>query len=74
MLRSTSGLDGGTIEMLCALLTDGCTSPLLNPDVPAERLSAVLTQARVTLATAGAPVTDHRGGVAIRTAEPDRLT
>jgi len=55
MLRSTSDLDDGTVEMLRALLIDGCTSPLFNPDVPAERLSSVLTQARLALITAGAP-------------------
>jgi non-ribosomal peptide synthetase component F len=55
MLRSTSDLDGGTVEMLRALLTDGCTSPLFNPDVPAERLSSVLIQARLALIAAGAP-------------------
>jgi non-ribosomal peptide synthetase component F len=55
MLRSTSDPDRGTIEMLRVLLIDGCTSPLFNPDVPAERLSAVLTQARLALTAAGAP-------------------
>ena len=49
LLRATPAPDRNTIARLHALLTDGCASPLYNPDVPAERLSAEITQARFEL-------------------------
>ena len=49
LLRATPEPDRETMAMLQALLTNGCTSPLYNPDVPAKRLSALITQAHRAL-------------------------
>ena len=50
VLRAAPEPDRDVIAALQALLKDGCSSPLYNPDVPAEQLSAVLMRARVALA------------------------
>lgn len=46
--------DPGTVATLRRLLTDGCTSPLYNPAIPAERLHQVLHDA-ITALAAGRP-------------------
>jgi hypothetical protein len=46
--------DPGTVLTLRWLLTDGCTSPLYNPAIPAERLRQVLADA-ITALAAGSP-------------------
>jgi hypothetical protein len=51
LIRCSTDPDPECIADLHTLLTSGCDSPLLNPDVPAQQLRATLERARTTLAT-----------------------
>jgi hypothetical protein len=49
LVRCTGEPDPECLIELHRLLADGCASPLLNPDVPAEALGQILDGARRTL-------------------------
>ena len=49
LLQAASDPPPEVVAALHELLTDGCSSPLLNADVPSEELSAVLERARAAV-------------------------
>jgi hypothetical protein len=51
LVRCSTNPDPECITELHTLLTSGCDSPLYNPDVPAEQLTATLERAHTMLAT-----------------------
>ena len=52
LVRTLPDPDPAAISTLHALLTDGCTSPLFNEDVPADRLKVILNRVHAALGTA----------------------
>lgn len=53
LLQAASDPPPDVVAVLHELLTDGCSSPLLNEDVPAEELSAVIKRARAAVLGCG---------------------
>jgi len=69
LVRCSAHPDPDCITELHALLTNGCDSPLYNPDVPAEELEATLDRAHATLGTPTAlsqSTPTSQGGTACR--------